>query len=103
MKNDVCRSLTHYYSAVKGKAGYYERIEKLEKRWEARFEELKEFYDGNGHFKVPAAYEGRDTSGLRNWIMNQTRLYGDSKAVSNPIKKRRLEKLIDIGFSAKKI
>ena len=93
MKNDVCRSLTHYYSAVKCKAGYYERIEN----------ELKSsrnfFFDRNDYFNLAAIYRGRDPY----WIMNHVAICRDPRSISNPIKREGWKNRMVFDFRSRKV
>ena len=82
--------------------GNAERVRKLEElgfqwestgilsdRWEARFQELKEFKEEHGHCNVPREHPG----GLGNWVHTQR-----SKQKSQRLDEDRAQKLEALGF-----
>jgi Helicase associated domain len=73
---------------------YASRTESFNARWNARFEQLKEYKKVHGHCQVPKSYECADGSKLGVWVSAQ-RCVGISDSEMNPMRRQALD---DISF-----
>ena len=69
--------------------GFEWEEDKISNKWEARFQELKEFKEEHGHCKVPQKHP----SGLGNWMYRQR-----SNKASGRLDAGRAQKLEELGF-----
>jgi Helicase associated domain len=73
---------------------YASAAERFNARWNARFEQLKEYKIVHGHCQVPNKYECADGTKLGNWVSRQ-RMAGISDSETNPMRRQVLDA---IGF-----
>jgi Helicase associated domain len=68
--------------------------ERFNARWNARFEQLKEYKKVHGHCQVPYSYESADGAKLGQWVQNQRSL-GTTDSKMNLMRRQALD---DKGF-----
>jgi Helicase associated domain len=73
---------------------YASAAERFNARWNARFEQLKEYKKVHGHCQVLRSYECADGTKLGNWVSKQ-RMDGSSDSEMNVMRRQALD---DIGF-----
>jgi Helicase associated domain len=73
---------------------YASAAERFNARWNARFEQLKEYKKVHGHCQVPQSYECADGTKLGKWVSKQ-RMDGSSDSEMNVMRRQALD---DIGF-----
>lgn len=70
---------------------------KYEKQWNEAFQALCEYYQKNGLYEIPAAYQTESGIRLGAWVRRQRDFYKNNK-----LSDERIEKLRNIGFTLEK-
>ena len=55
--------------------GEKENTEKWDLKWEGKYKELIQFYEENGHYRVPQISKNKTIMALGTWVMNQKAWY----------------------------